>query len=72
MTRAALALFALALLAGCGLRGSLERPPPMWGETREAYEAEERAKAETAAPATETEADDADAPATPEAAPAPQ
>ena len=26
-------LFALStLLAGCGVRGDLERPPPLWGE----------------------------------------
>ncbi len=31
MIRFAFALAGLALLAGCGLRGELERPVPMWG-----------------------------------------
>jgi hypothetical protein len=33
MTRAALALLALTLLAGCGIKSGLERPGPLWGET---------------------------------------
>jgi hypothetical protein len=32
MTRAALALLALTLLAGCGITGGLERPGPLWGD----------------------------------------
>lgn len=38
MSRILLAACALSLLAACGLRGDLERPAPMWGETRERYE----------------------------------
>lgn len=30
--KAALIIMACALAAGCGKRGSLERPPPLWGE----------------------------------------
>ncbi|MGE3303829.1 MAG: lipoprotein [Hyphomonadaceae bacterium] len=39
-----LRLLAAALifaLSGCGVRGSLERPAPMWGEARAQYEAEQ-------------------------------
>lgn len=43
------ALFALATLAACGLKGGLEKPPPQFGEARRAYEAEQRARAEAAA-----------------------
>lgn len=32
-----LSLLALTLLAGCGVRGGLERPAPMWGEERDRY-----------------------------------
>ena len=32
MIKTALALSALASLAGCGLRGDLERPPPIFSE----------------------------------------
>jgi predicted small lipoprotein YifL len=46
--RIAAVLLALATVASCGLRGSLERPPPMWGDERARYEAEMRAKAEAA------------------------
>ena len=31
MTRLVLSLSALALLAGCGIPGGLDRPDPMWG-----------------------------------------
>jgi predicted small lipoprotein YifL len=42
----AVALAALAV-AGCGKRGTLERPPPMWGEKAKAeYAAEKAAEAE--------------------------
>lgn len=45
---AALILLPL-LLAGCGLRGDLERPAPMWGPDRAAWEkAEAERKAEEA------------------------
>jgi predicted small lipoprotein YifL len=30
MKRLALALIGLALLSGCGIKGGLERPEPMW------------------------------------------
>ncbi|MGE3142330.1 MAG: lipoprotein [Hyphomonadaceae bacterium] len=36
ITRFALAGLAVTLLAGCGVRGSLERPPPMLGRHEEA------------------------------------
>ena len=32
MTRIVLALGLAALLSGCGLRGDLVRPPPLWGD----------------------------------------
>jgi predicted small lipoprotein YifL len=43
-------LIAASLLAGCGVRGALERPPPMFGKQRAEYIAQqEREKAENAA-----------------------
>ncbi len=33
-----------AALASCGKRGSLERPPPMFGEARERWEAQQAAR----------------------------
>ncbi|MET0181308.1 MAG: lipoprotein [Caulobacterales bacterium] len=36
MKRLILAAAALSLLAGCGLQGSLERPPPMGGQAERA------------------------------------
>lgn len=50
----------LALAAGCGLRGDLERPPPLWGDPpnegpldpRSVKEAETRSKAKSAPSAT--------------------
>ena len=43
------AVLALTIaLSGCGLRGSLEKPPPMFGEARRQYETEQRQKAEAA------------------------
>lgn len=38
MSRILFAACALSLLGGCGLRGDLERPAPMWGEARERYD----------------------------------
>jgi predicted small lipoprotein YifL len=32
MIRIALSLLALSILAGCGIKGGLERPGPMWGD----------------------------------------
>jgi len=34
MKRLAMMIMAISALslAGCGMRGSLERPPPMWGD----------------------------------------
>lgn len=32
MKRLAIAFFALSCLAACGLKGDLERPPPLWGD----------------------------------------
>lgn len=45
---AALALLALTL-GGCGLRGDLDRPPPLFGPARDRYEAQRQAEAEAAA-----------------------
>lgn len=45
MTRLVLASFALmTLLAGCGTRGDLERPPPMWGRDRAQQQEDEEAR----------------------------
>lgn len=50
MSRILLAACVLSLLAGCGLRGDLERPAPMWGDARERYERDaEAARAEAEA-----------------------
>jgi hypothetical protein len=49
MKRPLLTLLALSLLAGCGIRGGLERPPPMWGDERQRYEDEQARAAEEAA-----------------------
>ena len=65
MKRMALALIGLALLSGCGIKGGLERPDPMWNreealareQERQQQEAERAARragqttAPTAAPA---------------------
>jgi predicted small lipoprotein YifL len=51
MKKPALWIAALAgalLLAACGLKGGLETPPPVWGEAREKYEADLKAKAAAA------------------------
>lgn len=56
MTRIVLALTGLALLAGCGLKGDLVRPVPLWGnppnegptDPRTIKAAEEAAAAEKA------------------------
>lgn len=39
------AVAALAL-AGCGVKGGLDRPPPMFGDAKAKAEAEEKAKGE--------------------------
>jgi predicted small lipoprotein YifL len=33
MKRIAIALLALSFLAACGLKGDLDRPPPLWGDS---------------------------------------
>ena len=38
-----LILLGTASLAGCGLRGDLERPDPMWGHPQDADTADEAA-----------------------------
>ncbi len=43
--RFALTCAALSLLSACGVSGSLETAPPMWGPDRAAYEAEKAKKA---------------------------
>lgn len=45
----AVLLVSVLALSGCGLRGNLERPPPMFGSARAAYDAEQKRKAEEAA-----------------------
>lgn len=45
MSRLILAAMALSLLGACGVRGDLERPPPLWGEERERYEQQQREEA---------------------------
>ena len=47
----ALLIAAGAGLAGCGYRGDLQRPPPMWGEERQQHEEQERAAEEAEQPA---------------------
>lgn len=42
MKRTLLVLTALALVSGCGLKGKLDQPPPMWGD-RSAYDREHAA-----------------------------
>jgi predicted small lipoprotein YifL len=43
----ALAVIASVALVGCGKRGTLERPPPLWGAKAKAdYEAQKKADAE--------------------------
>lgn len=51
MIRLAASLIALSLLAGCGIKGGLERPSPIWGgenavARERAQTEEERAEAE--------------------------
>ena len=53
MTRLALAVLALAALSGCGLKGGLERPPPMFG--REAAPQTHPSQSETAQPPNATD-----------------
>ncbi|MES1200173.1 MAG: lipoprotein [Pseudomonadota bacterium] len=43
MKRILLTFVALSLLTGCGLRGPLDRPPPMWGD-RTHYDQEQAAE----------------------------
>lgn len=38
MTRIVLGVLAFALLSGCGIRGDLQRPGPMWGDAPAATE----------------------------------
>jgi predicted small lipoprotein YifL len=51
MSRVLLGFAALIALSGCGLRGGLDRPPPMFGAERARYEAEQKRKAEAEAAA---------------------
>jgi hypothetical protein len=51
MTRFAVASLAAAaalILSGCGIRGDLERPPPLWGEGARTLAAEQPAEADAA------------------------
>lgn len=57
LTAALLGASAAALLGGCGVRGDLERPPPLWGDDRRT--AEERAyETEDDAPSASDDGDD--------------
>ena len=48
-----MALVAAATLSGCGRRGDLDRPAPLWGDRAKAeYEAEQRARQQQAQPET--------------------
>lgn len=51
LTAAGLTALAALMLSGCGVRGDLERPPPLWGpdERSEAERAHENPDAEPAA-----------------------
>ncbi len=59
LTAAGLTALAALLLSGCGVRGDLERPPPLWGpdERSEAERAHENPDAE---PSAGDEADEAE------------
>ncbi len=41
-------LVATLALAGCGMRGDLARPAPLYGDAKRTYEAEQQAKTEAA------------------------
>ncbi len=71
MKRIALALIGAGLLAGCGLRGDLERPAPMWGPEKAKWEAEAAAQAAAEKAAAEEKArrDGTPQPITPAPAP---
>ncbi len=45
MTRLILGVLALALLSGCGIKGDLQRPGPMWGDAPAADNAEDDPRA---------------------------
>jgi len=51
MSRILLGFAALIALSGCGLRGGLDRPPPLFGAEHARYEAEQKRKAEAEAAA---------------------
>jgi len=51
LTLALSGLVAVLMLTGCGIRGDLERPPPIWGP-------DERSPAERAHETTDESADD--------------
>lgn len=63
MSRLVIALLSLTALTACGLRGGLERAPPMFGSERARYEADQKRKAEEEAAAKAAQAQ-AQAPAT--------
>jgi predicted small lipoprotein YifL len=46
-------VFAVLMLSGCGIRGDLERPPPLWGP-----DARPEAADDASAPASEAGEDD--------------
>jgi predicted small lipoprotein YifL len=46
---ALLTIAAATLLSACGVKGALERPPPLMGDARDAFEAEEAKAAEARA-----------------------
>jgi predicted small lipoprotein YifL len=57
MRRLVIALLSVVALAGCGLRGGLERAPPMFGAEKARYEAEQRRKADEEAAAKTAQAE---------------
>jgi hypothetical protein len=71
MKRIVLAVIGAGLLAGCGLRGDLERPAPLWGPEKAKWEAEAaaRAAAEKAAAEEKARRDGTPQPITPAPAP---
>ncbi|MDX2276508.1 MAG: lipoprotein [Hyphomonadaceae bacterium] len=76
MKRTALALIGLTLLSGCGIKGGLERPDPLWNreEAMAREQQQQQRDAEIAARRAGQSAPTAQAPAepSPEPAPAPQ
>ncbi len=66
----AAAISALAALsAGCGLKGKLERPAPLWGSAKETYLEQQKREAAAAKAEREEKRTRVAVPVTPDAAP---